>query len=276
MPARAIELPKTMPAIVCHAPEDYRLEELPVPGVGPGEVLVRVEFGRHLRQRPQVLPRRAAVLGRRPARGLLPAADHARATSSSARWWRSARGRGRSTGSRSATAPSPSRSCPAGSAAICLTGKYWMCAVHDIYGFRKRTPGAMAGYVRFPAGALNHKVPAVDAGAPCGVHRAARLLDPRGAARQHRVPGHRGDRRRRPARPRHDRRRPDEAAGAADRRRPQRRPPRDGEALRRRPRAQPDQGRRGRGGAEADRRLRLRRLHRGHRPPAGGGRRPAR
>ena len=42
----------------------------------------------------------------------------------------------------------------------CLTGKYWMCAVHDIYGFRRRTPGAMAEYLRFPAGALNHKVPA--------------------------------------------------------------------------------------------------------------------
>jgi threonine dehydrogenase-like Zn-dependent dehydrogenase len=43
---------------------------------------------------------------------------------------------------------------------FCLTGKYWMCAVHDIYGFRQRTPGAMAEYIRFPAGALNHKVPA--------------------------------------------------------------------------------------------------------------------
>ena len=31
---------------------------------------------------------------------------------------------------------------------FCLTGKYWMCQVHDIYGFRKRTPGAMADYVK--------------------------------------------------------------------------------------------------------------------------------
>jgi threonine dehydrogenase-like Zn-dependent dehydrogenase len=34
-----------------------------------------------------------------------------------------------------------------------------MCEVHDIYGFRKRTPGAMAEYMRFPSGALNYKVP---------------------------------------------------------------------------------------------------------------------
>ena len=72
----AIDLPSTMAAVVCHAPEDYRLEELPVPEVGPGEVLVKVESVGHLRQRPQVLPRRADVLGRRHPSGLLPAADH--------------------------------------------------------------------------------------------------------------------------------------------------------------------------------------------------------
>ena len=29
---------------------------------------------------------------------------------------------------------------------------------HDIYGFRKGTPGAMAQYLKFPTGAINHKV----------------------------------------------------------------------------------------------------------------------
>ncbi len=37
------ELPETMQAVVCHGPEDYRLETLAVPTRGPGEVLVRVE-----------------------------------------------------------------------------------------------------------------------------------------------------------------------------------------------------------------------------------------
>ena len=35
-----IELPKTMPAVVCHGPYDYRLEEVPVPEAGPGEVVI--------------------------------------------------------------------------------------------------------------------------------------------------------------------------------------------------------------------------------------------
>ena len=35
--------PPTMQAVVCHGPNDYRLEELPVPTPGPGEALIRVE-----------------------------------------------------------------------------------------------------------------------------------------------------------------------------------------------------------------------------------------
>ena len=34
-----------------------------------------------------------------------------------------------------------------------------MCTVHDIYGFRQATFGAMAEYMKFPAKALNYKVP---------------------------------------------------------------------------------------------------------------------
>ena len=40
--AQSLGLPKTMPAVVCHGPHDYRLEEVPVPQAGPGEVVVEV------------------------------------------------------------------------------------------------------------------------------------------------------------------------------------------------------------------------------------------
>ena len=32
-----------MQAVICHGPQDYRLEDHPVPEIGPGEVLVEVE-----------------------------------------------------------------------------------------------------------------------------------------------------------------------------------------------------------------------------------------
>ena len=36
-------LPKTMPAVVCRGPQDYRLEEWRVPEAGHGEVIVKVD-----------------------------------------------------------------------------------------------------------------------------------------------------------------------------------------------------------------------------------------
>ena len=36
-------LPKTMPAVICHGPQDYRLEEWRVPEPGPHEVVIKVD-----------------------------------------------------------------------------------------------------------------------------------------------------------------------------------------------------------------------------------------
>jgi len=35
-------IPKTMQAVVCHGPQDYRLEEVETPQAGPGEVVIKV------------------------------------------------------------------------------------------------------------------------------------------------------------------------------------------------------------------------------------------
>ncbi len=44
---------------------------------------------------------------------------------------------------------------------FCRRGQYWMCQRHDIYGFiRGRAEGSWAEYMRFPAEAINYKVPA--------------------------------------------------------------------------------------------------------------------
>jgi erythritol/L-threitol dehydrogenase len=42
----------------------------------------------------------------------------------------------------------------------CLSGNYHMCAPHDLYGFKRRTPGAMAEYMVYSKDALVHKVSA--------------------------------------------------------------------------------------------------------------------
>ena len=43
---------------------------------------------------------------------------------------------------------------------FCQRGQYWMCIPHDIYGFKRRTPGAMAEFMVFPADALVHQISA--------------------------------------------------------------------------------------------------------------------
>ena len=41
---------------------------------------------------------------------------------------------------------------------FCKRGQYHMCQPHDLYGFKRRTPGAMATYMTYPVEALVHKI----------------------------------------------------------------------------------------------------------------------
>ena len=40
----------------------------------------------------------------------------------------------------------------------CLNGEYWMCAPHDMFGFKRRTPGGMADYMVYNKDALVYKI----------------------------------------------------------------------------------------------------------------------
>jgi threonine dehydrogenase-like Zn-dependent dehydrogenase len=42
---------------------------------------------------------------------------------------------------------------------FCRRGQYWMCQVHNIFGFQHVVNGAWAEYMRFPSEALVHRVP---------------------------------------------------------------------------------------------------------------------
>ena len=152
-------VPDRMQAVVCHGPEDYRLEEVPVPVPGPGEALVQVEavgicasdlkcyhgaakfWGDANRAQwveSPVVPGHEFV-------GRVVQLDETAAQ----RW-------GVAVGDRVTS----EQIVPCWECRYCLRGQYHMCAPHDIYGFKLRTPGAMASYMVFPAGALVHKISA--------------------------------------------------------------------------------------------------------------------
>ncbi|MEI6157830.1 MAG: alcohol dehydrogenase catalytic domain-containing protein, partial [Atribacterota bacterium] len=49
---------------------------------------------------------------------------------------------------------------PCGKCRFCLRGEYWMCEVHNIYGYQRHdADGGFAEYMRLPVTALNHKLP---------------------------------------------------------------------------------------------------------------------
>ena len=151
------EIGGSMRAVVCHGPEDYRLERVPVPTVGPGETLIRVEAcgvcasdvkcfsgaplfwgdaSRTAYVQPPVVPGHEFV-------GHVVAMGPGLETS------------GLKVGDRVVS----EQIVPCWECRNCRRGDYHLCAANNIYGFRQATHGAMAEYMKFPRGAIIHRVP---------------------------------------------------------------------------------------------------------------------
>ncbi|NPV80783.1 MAG: alcohol dehydrogenase catalytic domain-containing protein [Firmicutes bacterium] len=151
------QLPDKMKAVVVHGPEDYRLEERPVPKAGPGEVLVKVlatgvcasdvktYYGMRVWGSEDIPPYievpvvpghefvgEVVALGEGSEKYGLAIGDMAVSE----------------------------QIIPCWECRYCRRGQYWMCQKHDIYGFKRgRAEGSWAQYMKFPANAINYKVP---------------------------------------------------------------------------------------------------------------------
>jgi erythritol/L-threitol dehydrogenase len=153
------ERPDVMQGVVCHGPGDYRVESLPVPVPGPGEALLRVEAVGICASDVKCYQGAAKFWGdeSRPAwaetevvpgheiTGRVVALDAAAAI----RW-------GVSEGQRIVV----EQIVPCWACRYCANGDYHMCQVHNIYGFKRATPGGMQEYMTVPAGSLVHPISA--------------------------------------------------------------------------------------------------------------------
>lgn len=151
-------LPQTMRAVVCHAPEDYRLETVPVPEAGPGEVVIRVDAAGICASDVKCYTGAPMLWGDEHRVGYCQApitAGHEFIGTVAALGEGAAARYGLALGDRAIS----EQIVPCWQCRYCRRGLYHLCAVHDIYGFRRATPGGWADYMKFPAGALNHKVP---------------------------------------------------------------------------------------------------------------------
>jgi threonine dehydrogenase-like Zn-dependent dehydrogenase len=150
-------IPATMQAVVCHGPEDYRLEEVAVPTRGPGEVLVAVEAVGICASDLKCYHGAAKFWGdeNRPAWAeteVIPGHEFVgrvvQLDDEAAAHWDLALG----------DRVVAEQIVPDWTCRYCLEGAYHMCATHNLYGFKRATPGAMASYMIFTTDSLVHKV----------------------------------------------------------------------------------------------------------------------
>lgn len=153
----AEQLPETMQAVVCHGPEDYRLESLAVPTRGPGEVLIRVEavgicasdlkcyHGAAKFWGDENRPAWAeteAVPGHEITGRVLELDDEAR------EHW------GIEVDDRVVV----EQIVPCWDCRYCDTGNYHMCQVHNMYGFKRANPGGMEEFMVLSTASLVHRI----------------------------------------------------------------------------------------------------------------------
>jgi len=149
---------QSMNAVICHAPHDYRYEDVPIPHADTGEIIIKVNacgvcasdikcftgaplFWGDETRRPYV---ETPVIAGHEFIGEVVELGH---------------GASEKTGLKIGDRAIAEQIVPCWDCRYCKTGKYWLCQVHNIFGFQPVVNGGMAEYLRFPSASLVHKVP---------------------------------------------------------------------------------------------------------------------
>lgn len=149
---------ETMQAVVTHGPRDYRVEEVPVPEPGPGELVIEVGAVGICASDMKCFLGGPLFWGEDGTGGYVEGpviAGHeyagrivALGAGAAGKW-----------DVREGDRVVAEQIVPCNACRYCQSGHYWMCQRHWIFGFKHQTHGGMAKYNRFPANALVHKVP---------------------------------------------------------------------------------------------------------------------
>jgi len=153
-----MSIPKTMRAVVVYGPKDYRLEEKPVPKIGPEEILVKVLatgicasdvktfYGFRVWGSEEIPPYiETPVIPGHEFVGEIVALGE---------------GATEKHGVTIGDMVVSEQIIPCGQCKHCKSGRYWLCEPHFIYGFKKdKAEGSWAQYMKFPANSIVYKVP---------------------------------------------------------------------------------------------------------------------
>jgi len=154
-----INIPEKMKAVVCHGPRDYRLEEIPVPQIQDGEVLVKVKACGICAG--DVKSRAGASMfwgdAVQPAYNKPPVVAGHEFFGTVVALGPGAQARH---GIEIGDTVTAEQIVPCGQCRFCRQGSYWMCEVHNIHGFQREVAeGGMAEYIRLLERDIIHKVP---------------------------------------------------------------------------------------------------------------------
>jgi L-iditol 2-dehydrogenase len=156
----------TMQAVVNHGPGDYRVQTVPRPAAGPGEVVIAVEAAGICASDAKCFAGAAMFWGGDDPWVKAPVIPGHEFFGTVVELGSGAGERhGVQVGDRAiAEQINPCERCR-----YCRRGQYWMCAVHDIYGFQREVAeGAWADYMRFGPNSRVHRLPP-DLSRPAGV-----------------------------------------------------------------------------------------------------------
>lgn len=146
-----------MKAVICHGPLNYKLEDVEIPRPTSGEALVRVEAVGICASDLKCYHGAAKFWGdeNRPAWAeteVIPGHEFVgeivEIDEIAEKKW------GVKVGDRVVA----EQIVPCEECRYCLRGEYWMCAPHTLFGFQRRTPGAMASYMIFSKNSRVHKI----------------------------------------------------------------------------------------------------------------------
>lgn len=153
--ARKVDIPKTMKAIVAYAPGDYRLEEVPTPTAGPGEIVIKVEACGICAGDIKAYGGAPSFWGdeTQPAYIKAPMIPGHEFIGHVVELGEGVEGF--EIGERVIS----EQIVPCWQCRFCNRGQYWMCEKHDLYGFQNNVNGGMAEYMKFTKEAINFKVP---------------------------------------------------------------------------------------------------------------------
>ena len=169
----------TMQAVRNHGPRDYRLEGVARPHAGPGEVVIRVDAAGICGSDGKCYEGGDMFYGANPWVKNPVTPGHEFFGTVVELGEGAAERHGLAVGDKAIA----EQIVPCGQCRYCRRGQYWMCEVHDIYGFQRDVAdGAWAEWMRFGANARVHQVPAdmtLEAGVlieplACAIHAVER------------------------------------------------------------------------------------------------------